>query len=141
MCVCVYVCFVCVCVWFAVVLVSLEKCVYVCVCVCVCVCVPNNATAFVVTVPDENQCKPASLIAACCLGCCPFVTSIVCVCGVVLVCLLTIVCVCACVGLFAIVGVLACRGSLLVLDWPTMPASHTTTLWTCAGIFHRNDES
>ena len=59
--------------------------------VCVCVCSEclffferrlvqsNNASAFVVTVPDENQCKPASLIAACCLGCCPFVTSIVCV--------------------------------------------------------------
>ena len=41
----------------------------------------NNATAFVVTVPDENQCKPASLIAACCLGCCPFVTQIMCVCA------------------------------------------------------------
>ena len=30
----------------------------------------NNA--FVLTVPDENQHKPASLIAACCLVCCPF---------------------------------------------------------------------
>ena len=39
-----------------------------------CLAQSNNATAFVVTVPDENQCKPASLIAARCLGCCPFVT-------------------------------------------------------------------
>ena len=32
------------------------------------------------TVSDENLCKPASLIAARCFGCCPFVTYIVCVC-------------------------------------------------------------
>ena len=72
---------------------------------CVCVCVylseclfffvrrlvrSNNASAFVVTVPDENQCKLASLIAACCLGCCLFVTSIVCVC--VCVCVWARVC-------------------------------------------------
>ena len=58
---------VCVCVR---VLVCEGKCLYMYVCVCVCV----FASAFLVTVPDENQCKPASLIAARCLGCCPFVT-------------------------------------------------------------------
>ena len=77
---------------------------HVCVCVCVCVraracvracagacvrarmraCVracwvterrlAQSNNAFVLTVPDENQCKPASLIAARCLGCCLFVT-------------------------------------------------------------------
>ena len=67
-----------------------------CVCVCACVCVwrlerglaqSNNATAFVLTVPDEIQCKPASLIAACVLA----VTRLLrisCVC----------VCVCVCVS-------------------------------------------
>ena len=69
----------------------------VCVCVCVCVCVrcvcplhqvcvsrtterrlvqPDNADVFVLTVPDKIQCPLTSLIAACCLGCCPFVAYI-----------------------------------------------------------------
>ena len=38
----------------------------------------NNVNAFGLTVPDETECKRASLIAAHCLGCCPFVTYIVC---------------------------------------------------------------
>ena len=87
-----------------------------CVCVCMCVCVrlvgyldlllssctaerrlaqPDNVDVFVLTVPDEIQCKPASLIAARCLGCWPFVTYIVCVCVCVCVgSLLPRVCVC-----------------------------------------------
>ena len=46
--------------------VSLSLSLSVCVCVCVCVCLaqPDNATAFVLTVPDENQRKQAFLTAA-----------------------------------------------------------------------------
>ena len=50
------------------------------------------SAAFVLTVPDEIQCKPASLIAARCIGCCPFVTYIV-----VCVCVCVRACVRACV--------------------------------------------
>ena len=50
---------------------------------------PDNVDVFVLTVPDEIQCKPASLIAARCLSCCLFVTYIVCVC----VCVCVSVCV------------------------------------------------
>ena len=66
------------------------------VCVCVCVCV------VVLTVPDEMQCKPTSLISAHCLGCCPFVTYIVCVC----------VCVCACVRACACARAFRTKGSV-----------------------------
>jgi hypothetical protein len=41
---------------------------------------PDNVDVLVLTAPDKIQCKPASLIAAGSLGCCPFVTYILCVC-------------------------------------------------------------
>ena len=42
---------------------------------------PDNVDVFVLTVPEAIQCKPASsLIAARCLGCCPFVRYILCRC-------------------------------------------------------------
>ena len=62
---------------------------------------PDNVDVFVLILPDEIQCKPASFIAARCLGCCPFVTYSVCVrvwraCMQVGVCLCVCVCVCVC---------------------------------------------
>ena len=39
----------------------------------------NNVFLVVLTVPDQKLCKPASLIAARCLGCCLFVPGVQCV--------------------------------------------------------------
>ena len=52
----------------------------------------NSVTAFVLTVPDEIQCKPASLIAGRCIGCCPFVTYILYVCFCLCMCVCLRVC-------------------------------------------------
>ena len=84
----------------------------VCVCVCVCVCAPN-----------EIQCKPASMIAARCLGCCPFVTYIVCVCVCVCACLAATK-VCVCVWLATTSVFASSLLSLLSPSSPRCPPSH-----------------
>ena len=71
-----------------------------------CVAQPDNATAFVLTVPDKNQCKQPFLTAARVFTVARFVTYIVCVCVCVYVCVCVCVvarlsrnsvCVCVCV--------------------------------------------
>ena len=58
----------------------------------------NNATDFALTVPDEIQCKPASLIAACVLAVARLLRiSCLCVCVCVCVCACVRACVRACV--------------------------------------------
>ena len=68
----------------------------------------NSVFVFVLTVPDVNLCRPASLIASRCLGCCPFVTDIVCVCACACACVRVCVCVCVCVCACACVRVCVC---------------------------------